>query len=123
MSKQFLTHHFAVGFEGLCQSIDWAGGRPHHHELVRLARLVGVYFERSIRAESASDRAAQLFVALTYLKDCGEIIEKSLLERETLQYDDEFRKVRSHFRILQGRLERLFWESGDSESGQLRMLG
>lgn len=113
MFKHFLTHQLAEGFDRSCQALNLA---PRDQEEVRrCSRNMLLYFNKSIRTTEPKERAKFLFVALTYLRDCQEILKA---QKEPCGFE-----VVGRYQVLEGRLEQLFWESSEAENGQLRMLG
>ena len=136
MFKHFLTHHFAISFERLCSSSE-LGKIPEREQLLRCSHLMVHHFDLAIRATLPLERAAALFVALTYLRDCGDILERAAIHPESQPEPGTVLwpptqdspvsptedSIKSTYDVLVARLERLFWESGGGENGQLRMLG
>lgn len=113
MFKHYLTYHFAAGFERLCIGAQIIDPRERD-ELVRCSRNVALFFERAIRATDTKESAKQLFVALTYLRDCKDVLDRNNIKSW---------EIRTHYQVLSGRIEGLFWESSEADQGQLRMLG
>ncbi|MEK6580285.1 MAG: hypothetical protein AABZ55_13755 [Bdellovibrionota bacterium] len=113
MFKHYLTYHFASGFERLCIGAQF-NKTLERDELIRCSRNVALFFEKAIRATDTKESAKNLFVALTYLRDCKDVMDRN--EIHTWE-------IRTHYQVLCGRLETLFWESSEADQGQLRMLG
>ncbi|MBL7714314.1 MAG: hypothetical protein JNL01_02535 [Bdellovibrionales bacterium] len=116
MFKNYLTFNFAISFERECRAIDLP--QPLKGQLLRSSAQVVQQFTTSLHARKQADECRALFVALTSLRDCREILEES-----QKQHGTDWTKIRGHYEILHARVEQLCEAASRSENGQLRMLG
>ncbi len=115
MFKNYLTYEFALAYERSCASAELPRGPKD--ELLRCARQMFHHFNQSQYAKDARERNRLLFVSLTYLRDCKEV-----LEREGALAFNSF-EMKGRYEVLHGRLEQLCWDASKREGGQLRMIG
>lgn len=113
MFRNFLTHQLAQGFDRACVSATLES-LEQREELMRCSRAMLHHFHLAIHAQEPADRQKWFYVALIYLRDCKEILDRA-------KYDSF--EVIGRFEVLHGRLEQLIWEGALGEKGQLRMLG
>jgi len=116
MFKNYLTFQFAVSFDQACALIPLP--IPKKSELQRCSRAMLNQFTRSLQTQDPLERSKCLFVSLTYLRDCGD-----LLKEVTLEAQAELQDITPKYEILNLRFERLCWEASSTEGGQLRMFG
>lgn len=114
MFKNYLTYEFALAFERSCASTGLPGGPPAKDELLRCARQMFHHFNQSQYTKDSKERSRLLFVALTYLRDCKEVLDR--------EKADTF-EMKGRYEVLHGRLEQLCWDASKREGGQLRMIG
>jgi hypothetical protein len=117
MFKNFLTHQIAQGFDRACGILDFgpeASERKKKEELQHCARSMLHFLNRSAHTKDPKELQKFLFVAITYLRECREILDL---------YKVESFDVRGRYEVLHARLEQLCWEASKAENGQLRMLG
>jgi hypothetical protein len=112
MFKNFLSYHFVDAFARECCALELPAS--DQHSLQRCSREVWIRFHRSLQTTDSKERSSCLFVAMTYLEDCKEILEKHIEESHPLWI---------RHAIIQGRLVDLFEKSSKKEGGQLRMFG
>ena len=112
MFKNFLTYQFALNFDQACHLLNLE--TQAQSELSRCSRGMLHHFHMSIRSRDRIEISKSLFVAITYLRDCREILDQAKI--------DDF-EIRSKFEILHSRLEQLIVAASEAEDGQLRMLG
>jgi hypothetical protein len=113
MFKNYLTYSFAQNFHLSCRSLEI--DPVLKNRLLRSADLMMLHFGRFMHATDPKDEVRFLFVTLTTLRDCREILEDRdiLLPAEMrLQYD-----------YVHERLEKMCLAGAEAEGGQLRMLG
>ena len=115
MFKHYLTYHFAVSFTETCATTTLP--IPVQSELQRCAQAMLNQFARSLQTQDALEKSKCLFVALTYLRDCGDILKTA--ELTSPQREEFFSK----YEILNLRFEHLCLEASQCEGGQLRMFG
>jgi hypothetical protein len=112
MFKNYLTQHLASTLERECRVFDLP--TTEKNELLRCSTQMFNHFFASQQAGSAADRAKALFVAMAYLRDCREIVERA--GRDPL-------RLIGRIDVLEGRFAQLFEECAKGEGGQFRMLG
>jgi hypothetical protein len=113
MFKNFLSYQIALGFEQTCSTLENLSPQSRE-DLRRCCHQMVQYFTRALHAVDPLERSRSLFVALTYLRDCKDVLDAAGVE----QFD-----VRGRYLVLLGRLEQLCWDAAGCEQGQLRMLG
>lgn len=116
MFKNYLSYEFALNFDRNCSTLELP--EPEKNELLRCSRQMVQYFTRALYAKNDSDRCRHLFVALTYLRDCKEVLDH-LRNTAGLKPEEALR----YYAIVHERLEQLCLDASDSEQGQIRMLG
>jgi hypothetical protein len=115
MFKNYLTYQFAVSFDREVSAVELPN--PYRADLQRCAREMLNHFTRSIQTQDPKERSKSLFVALTYLRDCGDILNQNpMIQKEPLE------SVRAKFVVLSLRLEHLCSDASLVEGGQLRMF-
>jgi hypothetical protein len=112
MFKNYLTYQFAVSFDQACAVMELP--IPLKSELQRCSTAMLNQFTRSLQTQDPLERSKCLFVCLTYLRDCGEILSGV----EPVPAD-----LSSKYDILNLRFEHLCEEASKCEGGQFRMLG
>ncbi|MCM2324242.1 MAG: hypothetical protein NDJ90_13375 [Oligoflexia bacterium] len=113
MFKNYLTYQLASGFDRTCCAFDLAF--PEKKELMRCSRAMLLHLDLSLRATSAADKSKNLFVALTYLRDCKGVLEST---GGPIPFE-----LTGAYEVLHARLEQLCWDASGNEGGQTRMLG
>lgn len=112
MFRNYLTHQFAVGFDRDCSLLDLPAETKV--DLKRCSQCMVTHLHRALASRSEADRTKSLFVALTYLRDCKETLDRAgVTERGILSRHD----------VLEARLAGLIERGARAENGQLRMLG
>ena len=112
MFRNYLTYQFAVGFDRDCSILDLPTGPKV--DLKRCSQCMVTHLHRALASTTQTDRAKSLFVALTYLKDCKEILDGANVRA---------RGILSRHDVLEARLARMIETEAEGERGQLRMLG
>ena len=112
MFKHYLTYQFAVNFDQGCSIVELTP--PDKSELQRCARQMLNQFSRALQTQDSKERSKCLFVALTYLRDCNELLAKATGDRN---------EIMSRYDILNLRLEHICWDAAKAEGGQFRMFG
>lgn len=112
MFKHYLTYEFALGFERDCSVLNLP---PRiKQELSHCSTNMVNFFDLALRATKTAEKSKNIFVALTYLRDCREVLKA---------FSKEFSEIEGKYEVLQLRFERLCMEASEGERGQLRMLG
>lgn len=112
MFRNFITCHFADAFVRECSLLELTPER--RTEVNRCARNMLIHFHRAVRTEAAPERCKALFVALSYLHDCKEM----LASWKELPHD-----LMCRYEVLEGRMADLMLQASAGENGQLRMFG
>ncbi len=81
---------------------------------MRCSRQSVVYFNQSLQEADPTQKSKSLYVAITYLRDCRQMLDEDGV--------DTF-EIRGRWEVLHTRLEQLVSEAAKAEGGQLRMLG
>ena len=112
MFKNYLTYQFAVRFDQYCTLLNLP---PKIQEtLTSSSGAMLHHFTKSIYTPDPKERSKSIFVALTTLRDC-----KNLLDENNV---DQF-EIQGRYEVLHGRFEQLCRQAAEAEGGQLRMLG
>ena len=112
MFRNYLTYQFAVGFDRDCALLALPANTQM--DLKRCSQCMITHLHRALAAPDGKDRSKDLFVALTYLKDCKEILDAAGVRENG---------ILSRHDVLEGRLARMIESAAVDERGQLRMLG
>lgn len=125
MFKNYLSYQFALSFQSRVQTLSIPN--PLGQELARCSQQVVHHFTESLAQKDRNKRAQSLFVALTYLRDCRDLLDQAYEDfgpkTETEPGSARRTEIDHYWDVLHSRLERLCLESADAETGQLRMLG
>ncbi|HTL11383.1 MAG TPA: hypothetical protein VL588_02780 [Bdellovibrionota bacterium] len=105
--KRFLTLQFALAFDRACSTLE-------NDELVRVSRLMLHHLTVSHHAQKREDEAKALFVSLTYLRDCKDLMEG---------LGSAAAAARPLWSRVHDRLEKDCLDAAAGEDGQTRMLG
>jgi hypothetical protein len=113
MFKHYLTYQFANGFERDCSLLELP--TPHRNELVRCCRSMLLHLYKALQTSDKVEGSKCLFVALTYLHDCRDVLDTA---------GKFLNEIKGKYEVLNLRLEKLCEDASVSaEDGQLRMLG
>ena len=112
MFRNFVTFSFAQNFQLSCRNLELPTLKKER--LLRSADCMLEHFSKSVQTSDRKVEMAALFVALTCLRDCKEVLDEA---------SDVPEEVRSQFEFLHPRLEQLCLDRADGEKGQLRMFG
>lgn len=113
MYKYFLTYQLASRFEQECRRLLHLEA-PTRSELLRCAQAVLIHVRRAVQTNDPKDESLALYVAITYLRDCNEMLEKSGGAPDGWK---------GPFELIHARLEDHILKAAGAEGGQLRMLG